>query len=90
MLLVYITLSQQAPASAPSAPQSNAPQGNRQAGKLTPKQVDRAIRKGEAAGQSKEDILFWIEKKYGVRAIEDLSRQQYDELCAALDRTRMQ
>lgn len=63
--------------------------GNRQAGKLTVKQVERALRKGEAANQTKEDILFWIEKKYGVKAIEDLNRQQYDELCTALDRSRV-
>lgn len=67
-----------------------APSGNRQAGKLTPKQVDRALKKGQAANQTKDDILFWIEKKYGVNAIEDLTRTQYDELCAALDRNRVQ
>lgn len=81
----------QQPQGSPSgAPAGKAPEANRQAGKLTPKQVDRALRKGEAANQSKEDILFWIEKKYGVRAIEDLNRRQYDELCAALDRSRVQ
>lgn len=62
---------------------------NRRAGKLTVKQVERALKKGEAANQSKEDILFWIEKKYGVKHIEDLSRSQYDELCDALDRSRI-
>lgn len=74
-------------------PQQNAAPAqtaNRQAGKLTVKQVDRALRKGEAANQTKDDILFWIEKKYNVKAIEDLSRHQYDELCAALDRSRVQ
>ena len=70
------------------APQT-APQNN-QAGKLSPKQVDRAIKKGQAANQTVDQIMFWIEKKYGVHAIEDLSRQQYDELCAALDRSRVQ
>lgn len=61
--------------------------GNRQAGKLTPKQVDRALKKADAANQTKDMVLLWIEKKYGVNAIEDLTRQQYDELCAALDRS---
>lgn len=76
---------------APQAPQpQQAPAGNRQAGKLTVKQVDRALRKGEAANQSREDILFWINKKYNVKAIEDLSRQQYDELCTSLDKARVQ
>lgn len=73
-------------------PQNTGPAqtANRQAGKLTPKQVTRALAKATAANQTKEDVLFWIEKKYGVRAIEDLSRHQYDELCAALDRSRTQ
>ena len=74
----------------PQQPAQVAPVGNRQAGRLTAKQVDRALRKGQAANQSKEDILFWIEKKYGVKTIEELSRQQYDELCAALDRSKVQ
>ena len=72
----------------PNPPQAQT--GNRQAGKLTPKQVTRALAKAQAANQTQEDVIFWIDKKYGVRAIEDLSRQQYDELCAALDRSRMQ
>lgn len=67
-----------------------APSNNGQAGKLSDKQVLRALKKGEAAGQTKDDILLWIEKKYGVHAIEDLDRQQYDALCAALDRSRIQ
>lgn len=75
----------QQPSAAPANGQ--APSGNRQAGKLSVKQVNRAIAKGSAAGQSEDQILFWIEKKYGVHAIADLNRTQYDELCAALDRT---
>lgn len=63
---------------------------NRQAEKLTPKQVNRALAKAQAAQQSQEDVVFWIEKKYGKRAIEDLSRQQYDELCTALDKAKAQ
>lgn len=80
---------QQAPQQAPQRQQQPAP-SNTQAGKLTAKQVARALKKGEAANQKKEDILFWIEKKYGVKAIEDLTRQQYDDLCAALDRSKVQ
>ena len=67
-----------------------APSGNGQAGKLSPKQVDRALKKGQAANQDKASILVWIEQKFGVKAIEDLNRQQYDELCAALDKARVQ
>lgn len=63
---------------------------NNRAGKLSPKQVDRAIKKGQAANQTVDQILLWIKQKYGVQAIEDLNRQQYDELCAALDRARVQ
>lgn len=69
---------------------NGAPADNRQAGKLTVKQVDRALKKGQAANQTKEDIILWVQKKYGVNAIEDLNRTQYDELCAALDRSRVQ
>lgn len=57
---------------------------------LSDKQVIRALKKGEAAGQSEEDIKFWIHKKYGVDDMKKLNRQQYDELCAALDRNRIQ
>lgn len=57
---------------------------------LSDKQVFRALKKGESAGQTEADILFWIEKKYGVKAINELNRTQYDELCAALDRQRIQ
>lgn len=87
---------QQAPAAqqqsnvAPSQPAPSQAAGNRKAGKLTQKQVDRALKKGEAAGQSMDTILLWIEKKFGIKAIEDLSRQQYDELCATLDRAKAQ
>lgn len=80
---------QQKPAQQPQQ-QGPAPSGVRQAGKLTAKQVDRALKKGAAANQTKEQIEFWVEKKYGVEAIEDLNRKQYDELCAALDRARVQ
>lgn len=86
---------QQRPQAQPAGenPQQNAgpaQTGNRQAGKLTPKQVSRAIAKMHAANQTMDDVTLWIEKKYGVKAIEDLERQQYDELCAALDRARVQ
>lgn len=53
---------------------------------LSEKQIARAYKKGEVAGQSKESIHQWIKTKYGVEDIKNLNRQQYDELCAALDR----
>lgn len=59
-------------------------------GNLSEKQIMRAYAKGLNAGQQKEDIHFWIKKKYGIDNIADLTRVQYDELCAALDKAAMQ
>lgn len=82
---------QSAPAQQPQqAPQQSTGQQAGRVSTLSDKQVNRALRKGEAAGQTKDDITFWIEKKYGVKEIKQLNRQQYDELCAALDRNRIQ
>lgn len=68
-----------------SEPQSE-PQSKPQNGyKLTQKQVDRALKKAVAAGVTEDDVLLWIDKKFGTMNIADLSRQQYDQLCAALD-----
>lgn len=55
---------------------------------LSDKQVQRALKKAEAAGQSLESVILWIEKKYGTSEIKNLNRQQYDELCDALDNAR--
>lgn len=73
----------------PQNQQQNQQQTQRK-GNLSVKQIDRALKKGYAAGQSQEDIQFWIEKKYGVSEIGELNRTQYDELCAALDKAAMQ
>lgn len=87
---------QQAPAPqyAPQPPQATVqpPQGQQagRAGTLSEKQVYRALRKGEAAGQTEASIKQWIKTNYGIDEIKNLSRQQYDELCAALDRNRIQ
>ena len=84
----------QAPQTPPQTPQNAPQQGNGQpAGRVTtlsPKQVYRAIRKAEAAGKTEADVKLWIKNKYGIDVIEHLNRQQYDELCAALDRNRIQ
>ena len=81
---------QQAQGSTQGSTQGNAPQQTQRRGNLSVKQIDRALKKGYAAGQSQEDIQFWIEKKYGVKDLAELNRAQYDELCAALDKAAMQ
>lgn len=87
--------SQPAPQQAQQAPQRQYGQqtGNtQQQGRrnLSDKQIDRAYKKCLAAGQSKEDIHFWIKKKYKIENIAELTRAQYDELCAALDKAALQ
>ena len=54
--------------------------------KLSEKQVNRALAKAKAANMSIEDIKLWTSKKFGIEEIQDLSRQQYDALCDALDK----
>ena len=66
--------------SAPSQPAQTQKRGN-----LSEKQIDRAYKKGFASGQTPEQIAVWIERKFGIKDIAQLSRQQYDELCVALD-----
>lgn len=80
----YAPQPQQAPVQQPQGQQAG------RAGTLSDKQVYRALRKGEAAGKTEADIKVWIQSKYGIGEIKNLSRQQYDELCAALDRNRIQ
>lgn len=74
----------------PPAPQNqpqNAPQqATGSVSTLSDKQINRAIKKGEAAGQTEKDIKAWIKIKFGIDEIKQLNRKQYDELCAALDR----
>lgn len=59
-------------------------------GQLSDKQIKRALLKAAAAGKTEEDVISWIQRKYGVAKIEILTRQQYDALCAALDKARIQ
>ena len=66
----------------------NAPKGNTPSYTLSEKQVNRAYAKAAAANMSKEDVLLWIGKKFGVDSVEKLSRHQYDALCDALDNVR--
>lgn len=86
----YTAPPQPAPKYTYPAPSQPAPQQAGRAGTLSDKQVNRALRKGEAAGQTEANIKQWIMANYGVDEIKNLNRQQYDELCAALDRNRIQ
>ncbi|MCQ2439270.1 MAG: ERF family protein [Oscillospiraceae bacterium] len=54
-------------------------------GKLSDAQINRLHKKAEAAGMTKEQCNARIREKYGKDNPHDLTRQQYDEICAALD-----
>ena len=72
-----------------AAPQQQ-PSNSTVKGQLSDKQIKRALLKAAAAGKTEEDVISWIQRKYGVAKIEILTRQQYDALCAALDKARIQ
>ncbi|HQD31440.1 MAG TPA: ERF family protein [Clostridiales bacterium] len=68
-------------------PQQNAPQGNTGAQKpLSDKQLERMYLKGEAAGISRELVNKRIAEKYHKQNPALMSRAEYDEVCAALDK----
>lgn len=52
---------------------------------LTGPQLERLYKKGEAAGFSRESVNKRISEKYYKGNPAELSRAQYDEICAALD-----
>ena len=52
---------------------------------LSDKQLERMYRKGEDAGLTKEQINERILKKYGHKEPQNMTREQYDETCDALD-----
>lgn len=54
-------------------------------GRLSAAQVNRLYKKAEAAGLSKERTDTRIIEKYNKKDPADLTRQQYDEICDALD-----
>ena len=60
-------------------------QGQRKGKGLTDKQINRAKAKMRDAGQSDESVQLWIEKRYNKSSVADLTHQEYDELCKALD-----
>lgn len=59
-------------------------------GGLSDAQLDRMYRKGEDVGQTKQAIDSWILKKYGHQDPHHMTRAQYDETCAALDKVKQQ
>ena len=54
--------------------------------RLTEAQLNRMYKKGEAAGVTPADVDAWILKKFNVSDPGAMSRKQYDDTCAALDR----
>lgn len=55
---------------------------------LSEAQLSRMYRKGDDAGITKEQIDSWILQKYGQQDPSKLTRAQYDEACAALDKQK--
>lgn len=74
---------QNTPPASNNKPQTG--QGQRKGKGLSDKQIKRAEAKMRAAGQSIESVQLWIEKRYNKKSIVELTYQEYDELCNALD-----
>lgn len=69
------------------APQngSQSPQGGKPAGVLSDAQINRLHKKANAAGMTDEQCDARVREKYGKNDPHELARQQYDEICSALD-----
>ena len=52
---------------------------------LSDAQLTRMYKKGEAAGYTQEQVNARITKKYGHQEAKNMSREQYEETCNALD-----
>ena len=64
----------------------NAPKSTTETKKgISEAQLDRMYKKGADAGITQEQIVERINKKYGLTDPRALTREQYDETCAALD-----
>ena len=57
---------------------------------LSDAQLSRMYRKGEDAGLSQQQVNERILQKYGQQDPHNLTRQQYDEICTALDNAKQQ
>ena len=64
---------------------SQGTQGGRPAGVLSDAQINRLHKKAETAGMTNEQCDARVREKYGKNDPHELTRQQYDEICAALD-----
>ncbi len=57
---------------------------------LSDAQLSRMYRKAEDAGKTEEGLRNWISDKYKQQDPHNLTRAQYDEICAALDKAKQQ
>lgn len=64
----------------------NGTQASQRAAGITEAQLNRLYKKGEACGMTTEHCNQRIRARYGLENPLALTRQQYDEICAALDR----
>lgn len=65
----------------------NAPQGNTGGQRLlSEKQLERMYLKGEDAGTNKDGVNKWIAEKFHKQNPATMTRAEYDEVCAALDK----
>lgn len=69
----------------PPATQNKKADKKTNAKQLSANQLSRMYRKGEDAGLTQEQIDERILKKYGHQEAAKMTREQYDETCAALD-----
>ncbi len=70
-----------------SHPGANAPQNGSQGAQrtLSPAQMTRLYKKAEACNMTKEQTDKRIREKYGHENPNEMTRAQYDEICASLD-----
>jgi len=70
-----------------TTPRTNAPQNGSQGQQrtLSPAQMNRLYKKAEACGMTKEAADKRILEKYGHQNPAEMTREQYDEICASLD-----
>ena len=64
---------------------NNGPEPPKANGKLTAKQVGRLLAIGLKAGVKESDIKAAIYKEFRKQKIEDLSKEEYDNVCSRLE-----
>lgn len=65
--------------------QNSPTNGQKQFTGLSQKQINRAETKARVANMNMGDVKVWISKKFGKTEIAQLSYEEYEELCNALD-----